>query len=243
MSVKVLPILCASVLISLVRGDSLLTPCRTDDVDCLTKTTSQFLSNTCKGIPEYDIRAIDPLHISSTDYKVPDGSGLIFHFKNLEVTGLKDQTFSDFKMDTKKQDVVLTTNANINVVGDVTMERGKKSKTFSGTFSLSGSVAGTATYNYSFNVDDKGVKHYIVGPEEITCQALGENVLTIAPELQQALDADPEIKVIREQNKDRIRMLRNESLCHITRKAYVTLIHNLRAAAKLLPTTDFLIGV
>lgn len=76
---------------------SLLKPCLMKDLECLSKATEQFLGDTSKGIPNYDIRAIDPLIINSLDLEVDKDMGLKFSFKNLNVTGLRNQKISDFQ--------------------------------------------------------------------------------------------------------------------------------------------------
>lgn len=68
-----------------------------NDIECLSKSTEQFLENTCRGIPTYDIRAIDPLIIPSLDFEVDQDIGLKFSFKDLNVTGLRSQKISDFQ--------------------------------------------------------------------------------------------------------------------------------------------------
>lgn len=68
-----------------------------NDIECLSKSTEQFLENTCGGIPQYDIRAIDPLIIPSLEFIVDKDMGLEISFRNLNVTGLRSQKISDFQ--------------------------------------------------------------------------------------------------------------------------------------------------
>lgn len=51
---------------------------------------------------------------------------------------------------------------------------------------ISGAL-GTANYNYDFKTDDKGVTHFAVSPETITCQPIGTAEVKLNPELLQAL--------------------------------------------------------
>lgn len=55
---------------------------------------------------------------------------------------------------------------------------------------------GTAKYSYDFKVDDKGVEHYEVGPETLSCQAVNEPEITISSELRQALEDGNELMTI-----------------------------------------------
>ncbi|KOB74128.1 Hemolymph juvenile hormone binding protein [Operophtera brumata] len=139
-------------------ASSLLKPCLMNDIECLSKSTEQFLENTSGGIPQYDIRAIDPLIIPSLEYLVDKDMGLKISFKNLNVTGLRN---------TKK--VVLQTKADLHIIGDLTIELTKDAKKFSGTYDAISGVLGTARYNYDLKTDDKGVEHFEVGPETIEC--------------------------------------------------------------------------
>ncbi|XP_034829034.1 juvenile hormone-binding protein-like [Maniola hyperantus] len=220
---------------------SLLTPCKVDDTACLSKTTQQFLEKTSHGIPEYDIKAIDPLIINCLEIVISDDLKTVLHYKNLNITGLKNQQFSDMKMDTNAKSVVLQTRADLNIVGDVTVELGKMQKSFSGTYTLKGTALGTSSYGYSFRTDDKGVEHYEVGPETISCQTVNEPEVTLGPELRQAIDQDEILKEKKENFKRKD--LHKSVFCKMVEKAYVTVVHNIRAAAKVMPKSAFLEGV
>ncbi|XP_045769182.1 juvenile hormone-binding protein-like [Maniola jurtina] len=224
-----------------LSDEGLLTPCKVDDTACLSKTTQQFLEKTSQGIPEYDIKAIDPLIIDNLDIEIGDDLQTVLHYKNLTITGLKNQQFSDMKMDTNAKSVVLQTRADLNIVGDVTVELGKMQKSFSGTYTLKGTALGTSSYGYSFRTDDKGVEHYEVGPETISCQTVNEPEVTLGPELRQAIDQDEILKEKKEKFKRK--ELQKLVFCKMVEKAYVTVVHNIRAAAKILPKSAFLEGV
>lgn len=76
----------------------LLTPCAIRDMDCLSHSTEQFLENTSKGIPEIDVKPLDPLILPGPlAYEVDKDMGLVFYFENLNVTGLRNQKISDFQ--------------------------------------------------------------------------------------------------------------------------------------------------
>lgn len=93
---------CAKILIDretfpLYVSDSLLRPCPVEDIPCLSETTEKFLDRTAAGIPELDIKAIDPIII---DMVCSKGMGdLMVHFRNVNITGLRKQKISDFKYD------------------------------------------------------------------------------------------------------------------------------------------------
>ncbi|XP_047531247.1 juvenile hormone-binding protein-like [Vanessa atalanta] len=227
----------------LCDGGSLLIACEMDDTECLSKTTQQFLEKTCKGIPEYDIKPIDPLFVPSLDIKLSDKAETILHYKNLTITGLKNQKFSDFKMNTKDKSVVLQTRADLIIVGDVTIELSKVSKSFNGAYTIKGTALGTAKYGYDFKVDDKGVEHYEVGPETLTCQAVNEPEVTLSPELSRALEDDKDLKERKQRYNARRKEIQQNVFCKMVENAYVTVVHNIRAAAKILPKSAFLKGV
>lgn len=77
--------------------DALLKPCKLGDMQCLSSATEQFLEKTSKGIPQYDIWPIDPLVVTSLDVIAPNDAGVVIRFKNLNITGLKNQQISDFQ--------------------------------------------------------------------------------------------------------------------------------------------------
>ncbi|CAH2084678.1 unnamed protein product [Euphydryas editha] len=224
-------------------GGSLLTACEVNDTECLSKTTQQFLEKTCKGIPEYDIKPIDPLFVPSIDIKLGDKADTVLHYKNITITGLKNQQFSDFKMDTKEKSVVLQTRADLTMVGDVIIEMNTITKSFNDAYTIKGTALGTARYNYDFKVDDKGVEHYEVGPETLTCQAVNEPEVTHSSELRQALENDKDLKERNQRYNAKRKEIQQNVFCKIVEKAYVTVVHNIRAAAKILPKSAFLKGV
>lgn len=81
-------------MIIIFLSGSLLDPCDVDDMACLSKSTEQFLNNTCKGIPQYDIRAIDPMVIPKIE---SDSETVKYTFKNVTILGIKDLKIADFK--------------------------------------------------------------------------------------------------------------------------------------------------
>ncbi|CAH2238390.1 juvenile hormone-binding protein-like [Pararge aegeria] len=225
----------------LTDGGSLLTPCKVDDTECLSKTTQQFLEKTCQGIPEYDIKPIDPLFIPDLDIVVGDDLETKLHYKNLTITGLKNQQFSDMKMDTEAKSVVLQTRADLNIIGTVIVELSKIHKSITGSYTLKGTALGTSRYGYGFRTDDKGIEHYEVGPETISCQTVNEPEVTLGPELREAIEQDDSLKEKKENFKKK--ELQKLVFCKMVEKAYVTVVHNIRAAAKILPKSAFLDGV
>lgn len=67
------------------------------DLECIGRTTQQFLNNTAMGIPEYGIHAIDPLLIPSFKYSFEPKAPIIHHLKNLTITGLKKLQITNFE--------------------------------------------------------------------------------------------------------------------------------------------------
>ncbi|XP_023954312.1 juvenile hormone-binding protein [Bicyclus anynana] len=219
-------------------GGSLLTPCKVHDTACLSKSTQQFLEQTSQGIPQYDIKAIDPLFIDKLDIPIGDDLETVLHYKNININGLKNQQFSDIKMDTEAKSVALQTRATLNIIGDVTVELGKLQKSLTGSYTLKATALGTSNYGYDFKTDDKGVEHYEVGPETISCQTVDEPEIVLSPELRQAIDEDEKLKEKKEIFKQN--ELQKLVFCKMVEKAYVTVVHNIRAAAKILPKSAFL---
>ncbi|XP_050679003.1 juvenile hormone-binding protein-like isoform X2 [Leptidea sinapis] len=224
----------------LCDGGSLLTPCGRDDPDCLQKSTAKFLENTANGLPAYDIRRIDPLSIPSLDYDLDNG--LILHYKNLTVKGLKDQELSQFRIDINEKGVKFQTKANLTAEGEIVIEINKTGRSFSGPFSIKGIALGTMRYGYGISTDDKGVQHFVVGPETISCQAVGEPDVQLNSELKKAIAEGTEVNK-GEDYKTKCLEMRQKILCSIVDEAYVSVVHNIRASAKILPKEAFLTGV
>lgn len=220
-------------------ADSLLHPCPRTDIQCLSQATEQFLENTHRGIKEYDIKPIDPIVISNLIHEAEKDMGLWFYFKNITVSGLKNQKISDFQMDIEKKSVVLKTKADINIVGDFAVEFRKQSKVFSGVYSAVASVIGSASYGYNLKKDAEGIEHFEIGPETITCEVISEPKVTLNEKLLETLRNDTiAMKYLPKytENRDSIQ---KEAICVITKLAYVDVVHNIRASAKILPKTAF----
>ncbi|XP_063535013.1 juvenile hormone-binding protein-like isoform X2 [Cydia strobilella] len=223
----------------LSTDESIAVPCSINDIDCLGKSLEKFLEKTHKGIPAWNIVAIDPLVIPSFDV-VFDNEGLIFKYKNLTVTGLRNQQLTGFKMDTNAKAVVLTTKADLDIVTDIDVIFSKSSKTLSGHYKSHASVLGTATYKYDLKTDEKGVTHFQVGPETITCKVVDAPRVELNPEFQQTLSNDADAKAFSQEKKHE---LREKAFCKITEKAYTYVVHNIREAAKAIPSTAFFTNI
>lgn len=55
------------------------------------------MSKTYGGYPKLGIKQIDPLIVPSLDVEIDENIGLVFHFKNINITGLKNLQIIDFK--------------------------------------------------------------------------------------------------------------------------------------------------
>ncbi|XP_063362599.1 juvenile hormone-binding protein-like [Cydia amplana] len=223
----------------LSSDESIAVPCSINDIDCLSESTEKFLEKTHKGISAWNIVALDPLVIPSFDI-VFDNEGLIYKHQNLTVTGLRNQKISDFKMDTKAKSVVLTTKADLDIATDVDVIFSKSSKTLSGHYKSHASVLGTATYKYELKTDEKGVTHFHVGPETITCKVVDAPSVELNPEFQQILSNDADAKAFSQEKKNE---LREKGFCKITEKAYTYVVHNIREAAKAVPSSAFFTNI
>ncbi|CAG5028532.1 unnamed protein product [Parnassius apollo] len=224
---------------ALSDGGSLLRSCEIKDIECLSKSTEQFLEKTCKGIPDYDIRAIDPLEIPFLNYKLTDDGSISLHFTNLRITGLRNQTISDFQMDKTTKSVVLKLNVDLNIVGEITIESSKQTKSFSGLYSAKATTLATANYEYDLVTDSNGVQHFKVLPERISCEIVGEPEVSISDDLLQAIQKEESYKQWRSRNAEKQKEIREKTLCKLVETAYVTVVHNIRAAAKFLPANAF----
>ncbi|PZC76680.1 hypothetical protein B5X24_HaOG204363 [Helicoverpa armigera] len=222
----------------LSEGGTLFNPCSKNDIKCLSGATESFLEKTSNGFPDYKIKAIDPLIIPELKVVVDEGLGLVFDFKNINITGLKKQQISDFKMDTDKKSVVLKTKAVLNIVGDVKIEFAKQNKVFNGAYTASTTAIGSSQYGYSFKKkDDKD--YFVVGPEVNTCEIIGEPNVDIGDDLQKALNNDSDAQALKPGYETNKVALRKKTLCHIVEAAYVTVIHNIRAIADIFPKEAF----
>ncbi|XP_063537870.1 juvenile hormone-binding protein-like [Cydia strobilella] len=210
--------------------EPLLVPCNVGDLECLKRSTELFLRQTYKGIPALNILPIDPLSIPALD--VPfQGDNLVYLNKNITVTGLGPQKLEALKMDLRTGSVVLTTSADVNIHGDINQVFRNLGRTVAGHFWTYGRVLCTASYSYNLQRDGMGVEHYVVGPETTSCELVDTPVVSFSSQLAETCNDAfcPE----------GIKQLWKTNFCKIVEKAYVTVVHNIRAAAKVLPATAF----
>ncbi|XP_063384649.1 juvenile hormone-binding protein-like [Cydia fagiglandana] len=207
-----------------------LVPCDFGDLGCLKLSTNLFLSQTYKGIPSIDILPIDPLSISGVDVPFP-GDNLVYSNKNITVLGLANQALVALEMDLKTRSVALSTSADVYISGDINQVYRNLGRSVAGHFRTSGSVLCTALYNYTFARDGMEVEHYVVGPETNSCEVFETPVVSFSSPLAEMCNDTfcPE----------EIKQLWKTNFSKIMEKAYVTVIHNIRAAAKVLPATAF----
>ncbi|XP_060801456.1 juvenile hormone-binding protein [Amyelois transitella] len=231
--------LCFFAFLQTVISDlSSMEPCLATDIDCLSKTTQTFLDNTSGGIPQFDIRTLDPITIPHLDV-TPEGVGVTFHLKNIVVQGFKDQKISSFKLDKDSKAVSLKTKVNVTFNSDITVELHKLSKSYSGKLDAQAYAEGHAQYTYVFKTDDKGVEHYEVGPETNSCELLGDPKFTLSPDLVSALEADAEYQAEKAKHSGIVSKTREAIICEVVKTVYVTAIHNIRASARILPKSAF----
>ncbi|XP_045499217.1 juvenile hormone-binding protein-like [Colias croceus] len=223
--------------------DSFLSPCDITDTECLRKSTQTFLSKTAAGVPEYDIKAIDPQIIPSLDILFDEELGVWNHYKDLTVLGLKNQQLSAFSLDKQTKAVELQTKVDLVISGDITLEAKKKEKSLPGTISIKGKALCTAKYNYDFTTDDKGVSHFVLGPETITCEPIGDLDLQLNPELLKDIKEATNLKEEKVYWGSHRDVNYKKIFTTVVEKAYVTVVHNIRAAAKVLPKEAFLKGL
>ncbi|XP_068633845.1 juvenile hormone-binding protein-like [Battus philenor] len=225
--------------VALSDGGELLRSCKIKDIECLSKSTEQFLEKTCKGIPSADIRPIDPLVIPSLNYVVPEFGDVSIEYNNLNISGLRNQKISDFQMDKETKSAELKVDVDLNIVGEITINVPSKSKSFSGSYSAKAAALATANYNYDLKVNEKGVRHFEVLPEKISCSIIGKPEVSLNGELIHALRSDENFMVWREKFEKGREEFQKKVICKMIEKAFVTVVHNLRAAAKFLPAEDF----
>ncbi|XP_047985279.1 juvenile hormone-binding protein-like [Leguminivora glycinivorella] len=216
--------------LSRIGLEPLLKACHDRDLECLKKSTGLFLKWTHKGHPKFNMLPIDPQNIPSLDADFSK-SGLALEIGNMTVKGLRDQDIHQFKMEVSDGTVKLTTAAKLSVDGDVRAARNKKHHS-GGRFSSSGDVLGTALYNYTLQKDNKGIDHFVIGPETISSELVGTPTIMFSPNLASALFKNHNSpKEIEEQWKEYFRK--------IAEKAYVPVIHNIRSAANIFPASAF----
>ncbi|KAM3964896.1 hemolymph juvenile hormone binding protein [Aphomia sociella] len=212
---------------------SMLTePCEVTDLDCISRATQNFLDNTSVGIPQYDILKLDPLTIDTIEVIIEK---IKTTYHNLTVIGFNKQKLSHFTLNKDTKEVHVKTKIDFTAEGDLLIEVPTLSKSANGKVKLEASTEGGATYNYKVKTDDKGVEHYYAGPETISCEIIGTPKYTLAPELENILK-DDDVKKSQGDNLETVYSeLRKQAVCSIVEKAYATYVHNIRAAAKIVP--------
>ncbi|XP_053604617.1 juvenile hormone-binding protein-like [Plodia interpunctella] len=238
MSVYFVVIWCFVFLQTVLAALQLPEPCSVSDMGCLTKVTQVFLDNTSGGIPEHDIKPLDPITISSLDV-TPEGVGVTFHFKNIVVNGFKDQKISYFKLNKDYKTVNLKTKVDLTLKSDVVVELHKPSKKLSGTVNAKANAEGNAEYTYNFVTDENGVEHYEVGPETNSCEVFGDPKFTVNPEIMSAIQNDADFQAEREKYLEVATKTRRKIICDVVKTVYITAIHNIRASARILPKSAY----
>ncbi|KAL4713147.1 hypothetical protein ACJJTC_018792, partial [Scirpophaga incertulas] len=219
--------------------EALLSPCAHEDSECIRRNTEKFLDRTSAGIPEYDVRPIDPLLLGHVEYSNPE-SDVVLHFKNIRITGLKKLNINQFSMNIDTRAVYLQAKIDVNIVANLTVEFKQLSKFVTDSYrAKTGVVLMTSMYNYNLVPNDKGVEFYEVGPETITCEAIDLPEVTVGS----AIFNDPETNSRKRVYQTKLQDFRKQAVCKILSAAYVNVIHNIRATAKILPKTSFFTDV
>ncbi|XP_035450591.2 juvenile hormone-binding protein [Spodoptera frugiperda] len=213
-------------------------PCDKDDVKCLITAIESFFVKSSNGIPDIDIKAIDPLIIPELKYEVDPDMGLLFEFKNINVTGLKNQQVSDFQWASATKSTVLKTKAVLNIVGDVKISLTKNNKVFNGVYSASYTALGNLQYGVS--LVRKGDFAYIdIEPEVNSCEIIEEPVISLDSGLQNVIDNDADARALKPSFETKKVTLRKNTLCRVTEAAYATVIQNIKTITKVYPCLAF----
>ncbi|XP_059057428.1 juvenile hormone-binding protein-like [Achroia grisella] len=213
-------------------------PCEVSDIDCVSKATQAFFYNTSDGIPEYDIKKLDPIVIPSLE-KTIEKLNLNVHYKNVKVTGFKNQQITHFELERETKAVQFKTKVNFTAEGELTIELPKISKSFAGTITIDASAEGGAAYSYTVKTDDKGVEHYEAGPETLSCTVLGEPTIELSSDLKAALEKDADVQKLLADYTKHAPESNKVTVCNIVKTVYAVSIHNIRAAAKVLPKSAY----
>ncbi|XP_022828051.1 juvenile hormone-binding protein-like [Spodoptera litura] len=209
-------------------------PCDKDDVKCISTAFQSFFEKTFNGVPNLDIKAIDPLIIPELTYEVDPDMGLLFEFKNVNVTGLKNQQILDFHMDTDKKTIVFKMKAELYIMGDVKISLTKHNKVFNGVYSASYTARGNTQYGYAL-VQKGNVVHIQIGPEVHSCEISEEPIITLDQSLQNVIDHDVDARALKPSFDTKKVTLRKNTLCRIEETAYTTVVHNIRSVMKAFP--------
>ncbi|XP_026748860.2 juvenile hormone-binding protein [Galleria mellonella] len=213
-------------------------PCDVSDIECISKATQVFLDNTYQGIPEYNIKKLDPITIPSLEKSI-EKINLNVRYNNLKVTGFKNQKISHFTLVRDTKAVNFKTKVNFTAEGELVIELPKSSKTYTGEVTIEASAEGGAAYSYSVKTDDKGVEHYEAGPETISCEIFGEPTLSVSSTLEDALKLDSDFKKIFTEYGKQLTEGRKQTACRIVETVYAVSVHNIRAAARILPKSAY----
>lgn len=220
------------------KGDALFDPCSTDDLKCLSSATETFMSKTYGGVPEWGIKPVDPLIISSLHIDTDKVMGLEFHFTNLSITGMKKVKITDFKIDMIEHTALLQMKADVTITGNINILLSRFNKSFNGDYTAKTSVIGTSKYPTTLKKVNS-TDYFVVGPEKTKCHIPENPEVTLGTELQTALDKDPDALNMKPEWESRQVDLRKLMLCEMAQEVFRTIIHNIRASAEILPKNAF----
>ncbi|XP_021192082.2 juvenile hormone-binding protein [Helicoverpa armigera] len=219
--------------------EAIFTACSKNDMKCMCKSTESFMANTFNGLPDYNMKPTDPLIIPELKVVVDEGLGLVFEFKNINITGLKNLQVQDFKLDTDKKLIGLKSKAVLNIVTDnVKIELTKQNKAFNGAYSASTTALGRSDYGYSFTKKD-GKEFFLLAPEVHVCEIVEEPNVVLGDDLQKALDSDPDAQALKAEYEANKVALRKKTLCRIIEDAFTVIINNYREVAQQFPKEVF----
>ncbi|CAB3254688.1 unnamed protein product [Arctia plantaginis] len=221
-----------------VKAETLFNPCVKDDVKCVGAATQTFMSKTYGGYPKLGIKPIDPLIVPSTDISIDEKIGLVLHFKNTNITGLKNLQIIDFKLDTDKNIGLMKMQADVSIVSDVEVELTKLQKVFKGPYTASTTIVGTSEYGANLKTVN-GKQYFDLGPETTNCEILGEPIVSLGAELQGAIDKDNDASRLRPEYEAKKSALRKKALCVVLKQGFSTIISNLRSVANAFDKSAF----
>ncbi|KAI5634377.1 hypothetical protein NE865_12925 [Phthorimaea operculella] len=185
--------------------------CKKDDNPCLTTIVQNFLRALIEN-------SFEPFQVDHIEHTYDSGEKVAF--SNMNISGLKNVVLSNLKFDTITKDTGLTLDSEPEIVTDI------QSNEQTSKISMKGKIRIVAEYKYSNVPNAKGEKYFMIGPNTLRCEPLGD------PEVSAISGAGGEVW---EGKSDEMKILQ----CEVSKVVFQKIINSLRENVKQFPSATY----
>ncbi|XP_053604489.1 uncharacterized protein LOC128671767 [Plodia interpunctella] len=219
----------ALLLVTCVFGRPVYKECTKTEIECRKERMKKFFTELSGGSTEFGVKSMDPMILDEVD--VPEEAlNLIFLYKNLKVTGLKDVVIEDFLKEKDTDITHMTLKYNYIADGLLDVKFNKKDKVITGSINYEAGITGTISYPYS-SKSENGKDVSVIGQETLTCET--NNVKsTLGEDFRKQLEADPDAQAVEAEYNKIHTEHQAKVACEIAKAAFKAVVQNLRNILK-----------